>query len=183
MRKIIVSEWISLDGVFDAETMGEWFFPFDSIARQEHIRQGILAADAFLLGRKTYEMLASYWPSQQNNEMGVAAKLNSAPKFVVSNNLDKAGWNNTTIIQGNVLEEIASLKLQAGNEIQVEGSATLVESLVKADLVDEYQFLVHPVIPGKGKRFFKEGMNIGKLELVETKKMDHGVVLLNYKRP
>ena len=89
MRKLIVSAWITLDGVFDADTMNEWFIPYDSVERQNYIREGVLAADLILLGRTTYEMLAPYWSSLKNNEMGIAAKLNSVPKAVVSSKLKK----------------------------------------------------------------------------------------------
>ena len=180
MRKIVVSTWMSLDGVFDGDTMGQWFTPFDSIPRQEYIRDGILECDALLLGRKTYEMLAPYWSAQKNNEMGVAAKLNSVSKFVVSSALKKADWNNTTIINKNVIDEIKKLKGQPGNIIQVEGSATLVLSLMEANLIDEYRFLVHPVVAGSGKHFFKDGMQTPGMNLIKTEKLDKGVLALYY---
>jgi dihydrofolate reductase len=182
MRKLVVSAWISLDGVFDADTMPQWYTPFDSEARQTYIREGILACDAILFGRTTYEMLAPYWSSLHENEMGVAAKLNSAPKYVVSSKLKKAGWNNTTIIGDDVVAEITRLKEQPGREIQIEGSATLVQSLMAADLIDEYRLLVHPIIAGKGKRFFKEGMTTNGLTLVKTQPLDKGVLVLYYER-
>ncbi len=182
MRKLVVSAWITLDGVFDADTMPQWYAPFDSEARQTYIREGILACDALLFGRTTYEMLAPYWSSLHNNEMGVAGKLNSAPKYVVSSSLKKANWNNTTIIGKSVVAEIARLKEQPGREIQIEGSALLVQSLMAANLVDEYRFLVHPIIAGKGKRFFKDGMSTGALTLVSTQALDKGVMVLCYGR-
>jgi len=182
MRKLVVSAWISLDGVFDVDTMPQWYTPFDSEARQTYIREGILACDAILFGRTTYEMLAPYWSSLHENEMGVAAKLNSAPKYVVSSNLEKADWNNTTIISDDVIAEIAKLKEMPGREIQIEGSATLVQSLMKADLIDEYRLLVHPIIAGKGKRFFKEGMTTAGLTLIKTQPLDKGVLVLYYER-
>src|SRR3954471_6985450 len=114
MRKLIVSAWVSIDGVFDADTMPQWFFPFDSIERQQYITKGIMDCDAILLGRKTYEMLASFWPYQTNDDMGPASKLNSMKKYVVSSNLKKAGWNNTTIISGDIVDEIKKLKAQNG---------------------------------------------------------------------
>ena len=171
---------MTLDGVFDADIMDQWFIPYDSEARQKYIREGILACDALLLGRVTYEMLAPYWSSLKKNEMGIADKLNSVPKYVVSSTLKKAKWHNSTIIKGNIVEEISRLKHQPGNEIQIEGSATLVQSLMEADLVDEYRFLVHPVIMGRGKRFFKDGMHLSGLKLVKTQTLDSGVILLCY---
>ena len=136
MRKLIVSTWMSLDEIFDADTMEQWFNRYDSRARQKYIRDGVLASGAILLGRTTYEMLAPYWSAMQHDEMGIAAKLNSVAKFVVSSTLKQADWNNSKIIGENVVEEIAKLKRQPGKEIQIEGSATLVESLMETNLID-----------------------------------------------
>jgi dihydrofolate reductase len=180
MRKIVVSAWVTLDGIFDADTMDQWFLPFDSPARQEYIRDGILACDAILLGRTTYEMLSPYWSSLKNNEMGVAGKLNSVSKFVVSSKLKKAEWNNSTIIKDDAIGQITKLKQQSGSEIQIEGSATLVQSLTEANLIDEYRFLVHPIIMGYGKRFFKDEMNSTRLKFVKSQEIDKGVILLCY---
>ncbi len=125
-------------------------------------------------------MLAPYWSSLRNNEMGIADRLNSAPKYVVSSTLKKAGWNNSTIIKENVVEEITKLKQQPGQNILITGSATLVQSLMQADLIDEYRFLIHPIIMGSGKRFFKDGMDTTRLQLVEAKTFTSGVVVLTY---
>jgi dihydrofolate reductase len=177
LRKLVVSEWLTLDGVFDADSMKEWFEPYESEDRQEYIKENVLTSDAFLVGRVTYEMLAGYWPNQKNNEMGVADRLNSAPKYVVSSTLKKAEWNNSTIINEDVVEEITKLKQQPGQDILVFGSANLVQSLMAADLVDEYRFLVHPIIMGSGKRFFRDEMVATKLKLVKTKTLALGVTL------
>jgi dihydrofolate reductase len=179
-RKLVVSEWITLDGVFDVSTMAQWFTPYDSADRRKYIIDTILACDALLFGRTTYEMLAPHWSALRNNEEGLADKLNSVSKYVVSSTLKKAEWDNSTIIKEKVVEEIAKLKQQAGQEVQIEGSATLVQSLMEADLIDEYRFLVHPIIMGSGKRFFKDGMDTTKLKLVNTKALDLGVVLHCY---
>ncbi|HEY8928279.1 MAG TPA: dihydrofolate reductase family protein [Mucilaginibacter sp.] len=182
MRKLIVSAWITLDGIFDAELMNEWFNPFDSAERQDYIRNGILECDAFLFGRKTYEMLAPYWSSLKNNEMGVADQLNSSPKYVVSSTLKNAGWNNSTIISQNVIEEIKKLKQQSGGNIQIEGSAELIAGMMKAGVIDEYRLLVHPVIIGKGKRFFKDNAQANNLELVKAQALDKEVLALYYRQ-
>jgi len=182
MKKLIVKEWITLDGVFDANSMGVWNAPYHSDSRARCIIEDILGADAFLYGRTTYEMLAPYWSALKNNEMGVADKLNSAPKYVVSTTLEKADWNNSTIISNNVIEEVKKLKEQQGSYILLDGSATLAHSLIEADLVDEYRFLVHPVIMGSGKKFFKEGFPLGKLKLVHSEQLDLGVVQLIYEK-
>ena len=185
MRKLVISEWVSLDGVFDADTMKQWFNPYDSKDRQERITELVLASDAFLFGRVTYEMLAGYWPNVKNNDNGdleVANRLNSSPKYVVSSTLKTAEWNNSAIIKQNVVKEITTLKQQLGHDILVFGSATLVEALMEADLVDEYRLLVHPIIMGSGKRAFKDGMTTTKLTLGETKTLSSGVMSLCYQR-
>jgi dihydrofolate reductase len=185
MRKLVVSEWVSLDGVFDADTMKEWFHPYDSKDRQAHITELVLASDAFLFGRVTYEMLAGYWPKVKNNDkddLEIANKLNSSPKFVVSSTLKQAEWSNSTIINDSAIKEITTLKQQPGHSILVFGSATLVESLMDADLVDEYRLLVHPIIMGSGKRAFKDGMATTKLTLGETTALSSGVISLCYHR-
>jgi len=182
MRNLSVSEWISLDGVFDAETMPTWFMPYDSISRQEWIRDGILSTDAILFGRKTYEMLAPYWSRMKNNEMGISDKLNSVSKYVVSTTLKQADWVNTTIIGKDVIKSITQLKQQPGGTIQIEGSAELVGHLQAAGLIDEYQLLVHPVIMGSGKRFFREGNVPHGLVLKAARTLDHGVLALTYSR-
>ena len=177
MRKIVVSEGITLDGIFDAETMGQWAAPYYSDERDGFIRGVILAADALLLGRITYDLQAWYWPNQKGDKYGIANHKNSMPKYIVTSKPLQAQWNNSTIIN---VEEIAKLKQQPGQDILIEGSATLVESLAQAGLIDEYKLLIHPTIMGSGKRFFKEGMGMTKLKLVESKTLSLGVVLLCY---
>jgi dihydrofolate reductase len=180
MRKIVVSEGVTVDGVFDAETMGQWAAPSYSDERDAFIRGIVLASDALLLGRKTYDLQAWYWPNQKEDKYGIANHKNSIPKYVVTSTPLQAQWNNSTIIQKNVVEEIAKLKRQPGRDILIEGSATLVEALAQAGLIDEYKILVHPTIMGSGKRFFKEGMGMARLALVESKSISSGVVLLSY---
>jgi dihydrofolate reductase len=179
MRKLVVSEWMTLDGVFDADTMDTWFIPYHSKERAAYITEVTESCDAMLYGRTTYAMLAPYWSAEKNDTNGPAAKLNSVRKYVVSSTLKKAAWNNSTIINANAVEEIAKLKQQHGREILVTGSATLVQSLMEADLVDEYRFLVQPIIVGNGKRFFNDGTT-APLQLVEAKPFSFGVVLLRY---
>jgi dihydrofolate reductase len=125
-------------------------------------------------------MLAPYWSAQRNNEMGVAARLNSLPKYVVSSSLERANWTNSTLINDNVTEALAELKQQPGQDMLIMGSASLVHSLVAADLIDEYRFLLQPIIAGTGKRFFKDGMQSSRLTLVSSKTFDLGVILLCY---
>jgi dihydrofolate reductase len=185
MRKLIVSEWLTLDGVFDADTMPEWFHPYNTEERQQHITEMVLASDAFLFGRVTYEMLAGYWPAVKDNGNGdleVAKRLNSAPKFVVSSTLKRVEWSHSTIIDKNVVKKVTDLKQEPGDAILVFGSATLVELLIGAGLVDEVRLLVHPILVGSGKRAFKSGLATTKLTLGESKALSSGVLALRYQR-
>lgn len=180
MRKLVVSEWMTLNGVFDADTMDTWWIPYDSAERQEAITEGILACDVMLYGRLTYEMLAPYWSAQKTDEHGPAAKLNSVRKYVVSSSLKKAEWQNSSILKGNIGEEIARLKQQPGGDVLITGSATLVRSLMGTDLIDEYRLLVQPILTGSGERFWKSEISLTKLQLVSTKTYPKGVIGLTY---
>ena len=180
MGKLIVSERISIDGVFDAETMDQWSFPYATDDVIEVIRAGLMRCDVYLLGRTTYEMLGPGWSNTKNDKEGLADKLNSMQKVVVSSTLNKADWHPSTIIKDHVVEEITRLKAKPGQDILVHGSATLVQSLMQANLIDEYEFIVFPSIVGTGKRFFKEGMQVKGLELIGTKSLGKGVVVFNY---
>lgn len=180
MRKLIVSVWITLDGVFDADTMDQWFSRYHSDERGNYIDDSISGSGALLIGRTTYEMLAGYWPYQKNDDNGPASSVNRMPKYVVSSSLKEANWNNSTIIKDNLIEEIIKLKQQPGHDILIPGSATLVQLLLHTDLIDEYQFLVHPMIMGSGKCFCKDGLSMTKLKLVKTKIFSQGVILLCY---
>ncbi len=158
-----------------------WWLPYHSDERATHIRKTIESADALLLGATTYKMLAPYWSAQENDDNGPARKLNSMAKYVISSTLKESLWNNTQkIIKDNVVEEIRKLKQETGGDILIPGSGTLVQSLMETDLIDEYRFLVLPVIMGAGKRFFKDGVEITKLALVETKTLPLGVLALVY---
>lgn len=180
MRKIVVSEGVALDGVFDVETMGKWAAPYYSEEREEFIRWIILAADALLLGRTTYDLQAWYWSNQKNDKYGIANHKNSMTKYVITSKPLQAQWNNSTIIQGNIVEEIAKLKQEPGKDILIEGSAMLVHALLQADLIDEIKLMVHPTIVGSGKRLFNDGTDIKLMKLFENKPLSKGVVALSY---
>ncbi len=180
MGKIVISEWMSLDGVFDAQMMDEWWNPYHSEGRAAHIQAGINSCEAMLYGKATYQMLAPYWSSQKKNEMGVAAKLNSVRKYVVSATLAKAEWENSVLIKENHLAAIAKLKEEAKGEILVNGSGLLASSLLTAGMVDELRFLIQPKVMGKGRRFFAEGMR-ADLELTRSETLEKGVLALWYK--
>lgn len=174
--KIVVTQFITLDGVIEAPN--EWSFPYwnDNIAKLK--LDELMAADAHLLGRVTYEGFAAAWPGR-TDEAGFADRMNNLPKYVVSTTLEKAEWNNSTILKTDVAAQIAELKKQPGGDMLVAGSATLVETLIAHDLVDEYHLLTYPIVVGKGKRLFKDGSKT-KLKLIETRPFDSGVVLLRY---
>jgi dihydrofolate reductase len=175
MRKIIAGEFVSADGVMEAPDT--WQFPFQTDEMGEITERQIREADAFLLGRVTYEMFAGYWPTLTNNEFGVADKLNSAPKYVVSTTLQTADWNNSTHIKS--IEEISKLKQQPGGAIAIIGSTRLVHSLLNAGLIDELQVLMHPLVLGKGVRLFADGYH-SPLKLADSKILSNGVVYLSY---
>jgi dihydrofolate reductase len=170
MRRIVVSEFVTLDGVMEdpggaeAFDRGGWAFQFERGPDGDKFKlDEVLEADALLLGRKTYEGFAKAWPTV-TDEVGFAEKMNSMPKYVVSSTLESADWNNSTVINGDVAEEVAKLD---GN-ILVAGSAQLVQTLMDHDLVDEYRLMIYPVLLGSGKRLFKDGVDQTALQLVET---------------
>jgi dihydrofolate reductase len=179
MRKLWVKAWITLDGVFDADTMDHWWHPYDSAERREYIMEEYRSGDVYLLGRTTYEMLWPGWSTQTTGD-GPGPILNRMKKYVVSTTLATAPWKESTIIRENVVEEITKLKQQPGKDIIIDGSASLVQSLMGTDLIDEYRFLVLPFIMGRGRRFFPDGTPQTKLRLVESKMLSFGALALTY---
>lgn len=177
MSKLVVSEFMTLDGVIEAPET--WSFPyFDSeIGKLKH--DELVATGAHLLGRVTYEGFAAAWPSR-TDEQGFAERMNSLPKYVVSTTLTRAEWNNSHVIKGDVADEVVKLKQQAGGDILVAGSATLVQTLIEHDLVDEYRLLVYPIALGNGKRLFGDTSRQVKLKLLEARSFASGVVLQRY---
>ena len=176
MRKVIVSQFLTLDGVM--QDPHKWSFPFWSDETGKFKDKELFASDGLLLGRVTYEGFAAAWPGR-TDEDGYADRINSFPKFVVSTTLDKAEWDNSTLIKENVAEEVAKLKQQSGQDILVFGSGKLVQTLIQHDLIDEYRLLVYPIVLGEGMRLFQEGSKT-TLKLVENRPMGAGVVLLTY---
>jgi len=183
MRDLIITENITIDGVIDPAE--GWFGPAgtgdpdqsDQIAAMaDHMR----AADAFLAGRRTYEQMREYWPAHvDDDETGVAEYLNRVHKYVVSSTLEDPGWEPTTVLRGE--DDIAALKGTSGGDIVVTGSMTLVHSLVRGGLVDEYRLFVYPVVVGRGTRLFEDATGVPRLTLVETRPFRSGVVLLRYR--
>jgi dihydrofolate reductase len=184
MRKVVVTEFVSLDGVMEdpggseKSVHGAWTFLFWNEEIGKFKYDELMASDAQLLGRVTYQGFAEAWPSR-TDEAGFADRMNSVPKYVVSTTLKKADWNNSHIIKANVAEEVSKIKQQLGQDILVAGSATLVQTLIKHDLVDEYRLLVYPIVLGSGKRLFGEGSKT-TLKLVESKPLGSGVMALVY---
>jgi dihydrofolate reductase len=179
MRKLWVKAWITLDGVFDAETMDYWWQNTNSPERMTYITEQYSQGDIYMMGRITYEMLWPGWSTQTTGD-GPGPLLNRMHKYVISTTLTKAPWKESTIIRENVVEEIAKLKQQPGKDIIIDGSATLVGSLQGTGLIDEYRFLVEPFIMGRGRRFFAEGAAMNKLQLVESKTLHSGTLALIY---
>jgi dihydrofolate reductase len=183
MRKLIVSEFVTLDGVMEAPGGEEghphsgWVFDYIGPEQQKFKLDEVLASEALLLGRVTYESFAGAWPARSGE---FADKMNSMPKFVVSTTLQDLQWNNSALIRGEVAEEVAKLKQQPGGPILVAGSRTLVHTLMQHDLIDEYGLMIFPVVLGSGRRLFPETPDKTVLKLVDTQTFSSGVVVLTY---
>src|SRR5215212_9011423 len=162
------------------EAPEEWAFSYTNDEIEAANAKGMAASDALLLGRKTYEQMAAFWPEQPGG-MPMVDYINSVQKLVVSTTLEEVGWNNSTLIKDNALEQIAELKRQPGKDITSIGSAILVRALLKAGLLDELRLMVHPVVLGGGKRLFEDGGEQEILELVSSETFATGVVSLAYR--
>jgi dihydrofolate reductase len=180
MRKVIASEFLSLDGVFEAPD--QWHVPYFDEQMGEEIGRAMAASDAMLMGRVLYEEWADFWPRQDPEENPVAARMNGVRKYVVSTTLkEPLGWDNSTLIKGDVAEEVSRLKELPGKDILVFGSGTLVNGLMRLGLIDEYRLMIFPVVLGSGQRLFGDGVEETVLELVGTDTFDTGVVVLSYR--
>ena len=187
MGNLVVTEFITLDGVIEDPGGGEtfdrggWAFQFERGEEGDKFKlDETLDAEALLLGRVTYEGFAAAWPSM-TDEVGFADKMNTMPKYVVSSTLQDLTWDNSTRIDGDVAEEVAKLKEQVAGEILVAGSATLVRALIEHDLVDELRLMVFPTVLGGGKRLFGDSGSAKAFRLVESRPVGgDGVVILTY---
>jgi dihydrofolate reductase len=187
MGKLVVTEFITLDGVIEDPGGGEtfdrggWAFRFERGEEGDKFKlDETLEAEALLLGRVTYEGFAAAWPSM-TDEVGFADKMNTMPKYVVSSTLQDLTWDNSTRIDGNVADEIAKLKEQVAGEILVAGSAMLVQTLIDHDLVDELRLMVFPTVLGKGKPLFGDSASAKAFRLTESRPVgEDGVVILTY---
>src|SRR5436309_15961052 len=173
MRKIIVSEYVTLDGVMEdpggAEGFkhGGWSFGFGGADQQQYKFEELFKADALLLGRRTYEGFAAAWPNMPGTG-AYGERMNSLPKYVASTTLSEMTWN-ASLIKGDLAEEVSRLKQEPGQDMLVFGSCELVYTLTQLDLIDEYRLMVFPLVLGSGKRIFRDGSEKKTLKLVETK--------------
>ena len=192
MRKIVVLTFLTLDGVMQAPggpeedkggsfKWGGWSVGYWDDYLGKVMGEQMGKPFDLLLGRKTYDIFAAYWP-KMGNDNPAAASLNNARKFVVSTTLKKPEWANTTVLKNNVVSEVKKLKEQDGPEIQVHGSSNLIQTLLKHDLVDEFRLKIYPVTLGKGKRLFAEGTIPAGFQLVESKTSPKGVIVATYAR-
>jgi len=193
MRKLIVLSFISLDGVMQAPggpeedptggfKHGGWMFGYpDDFLLKVMVKQMSEPFD-LLLGRKTYEIFAAYWPHANTSENPLAARINNARKYVASRTLTRLDWNNSKLIKGDVWNEIKKIKEQEGPEIQVHGSGNLMQMLLKHDLVDELWLKVFPITLGVGKRLFAEGTIPAGFKLLESEISPSGVIIASYER-
>lgn len=180
MRKVVAAEFLSLDGVM--ESPDKWHFPYFNDEMGEAVGEGFASADAMLMGRVNYEEWAAYWPHQDPQENPMAAQMNAMKKYVVSTTLEEPlAWQNSTLIDGDVAEQISVLKREEGGDIVISGSGALVRSLLRYGLLDELKLMIHPIVVGGGKRLFEEGEGQMKLELADSRTFSTGVLYLTYR--
>ena len=176
MRKIVVSEFVSLDGVIENPA---WTFPFIGNEQNAYKFTELKAADALLLGRVTYEGFAAAWPGMAAETGEYGEMMNGYPKYVASKSLDTLAWN-ANLLGDDIAAELSALKGQPGRDILVFGSGKFLETLIRHDLVDEYRLMIYPIVVGQGRRLFGEGLDTTTLKLVDTQTFGTGVVVLTY---
>ena len=183
MRILAITENITIDG--SIEMLTDWFDPqrqgdLDmSDLLEEQQRQG-READALLVGRRTFEAFREYWPKQTDDKTGITEYLNRVQKYVVSSTLTDPNWENSTVLSGDPVDEVASLKRDDGREIVLTGSITLAHAMIEAGLVDEYRLFVYPTVQGGGRRLFPDGHELRRLRLLDSKAFRSGIVLQRY---
>jgi dihydrofolate reductase len=192
MRKVIVDEWMSLDGVVQAPGApdedatggfehGGWHLRYFDDTSQRWVVENLTKAGGFLLGRRTYEILAAYWPNAPEEEQVLAEHLNSKPKYVASTTLSEPlEWQNSTLLQGDVAEAVAALKQADGDDLLVIGSTELVQTLIEHDLADEFRLMIDPLVVGGGKRIFRDDGVLRPLRLVDSQVTTTGAILATY---
>jgi dihydrofolate reductase len=192
MRKVIVNEFMSLDGVVQAPgaadedvsggfAHGGWHLRYFDDLSQKRVLEGIVGAGGFLLGRRTYEIFAAYWPNASEEEQVIAEPLNTKPKYVASTTLtEPLEWQNSTLLQGDLAEAVAELKQEDGGDLHVIGSAELVQSLIGRGLLDELRLMIDPLLLGGGKRMFPNDGSLRTLRLVDSEVTTTGAILATY---
>jgi dihydrofolate reductase len=192
MRKVIVNEFMSLDGIVqapggeDEDTTGGfehggWHMRYMDEPAQKRVLEGIVEAGGFILGRRTYEIFAAYWPNAPEEEQVIAEPLNTKPKYVASRTLsDPLEWQNSTVLQGDVREAVTALKQEDGADLHVIGSTELVQTLIEHDLVDEFRMMIDPVVLGGGKRIFRDDRALRPLRLVDSLVTTTGAIFATY---
>lgn len=179
MRTLAITQNITVDGA--VEMLDDWFDP--AAQDEEHLaklRSQDESCDALLLGRETFEVFREYWPQQTEDQTGIAAQLDAVQKYVVSSQVDDPQWQNSTVVSGDLVEEVQALKRRAGGDIVATGSIRLCHALIRAQLVDEFRLFVYPVVQGRGRRLFPEGSSSAGLDLTEVDSFPGGVVYLGY---
>jgi dihydrofolate reductase len=192
MRKIVVTEWMSLDGVVqapgaaDEDTTGGfqhggWHLRYFDDLSQTWVVETLTAAGGFLLGRRTYEGFAAYWPNASEEEQVVAHPLNTKPKYVASRTLtEPLAWQNSTVLQGDAVQAVVALKQEDGDDLLVIGSTELVQTLIEHGLVDEFRVMIDPLVVGGGKRIFRDDGVLRPLRLVDSKVTTTGAIVATY---
>ena len=189
--RLTLNSFLTLDGVMQAPggpqedtdddfEHGGWSFPYGDQESGAAIAGWFANADAFLLGRRTYEIFSSYWPSVTDPDNPVAAKLNAMPKYVVSRTLRSLDWEGSSLLDGDIVARVNKLKERPGNELQVHGSGALAHTLIDHDLIDEYRLLFFPLHLGTGKKLFRDGARAAALRLTSTRTTGSGVVIATY---
>jgi dihydrofolate reductase len=192
MRKVIVTEWMSLDGVVQAPgaadedttggfAHGGWHLRYFEDLSQNWVVETLTAAGGFLFGRRTYEGFAAHWPNASGEEQVVAQPLNTKPKYLASRTLtEPLGWQNSTVLKGDAARAVAALKQEDGGDLLVIGSTELVQTLIEHDLVDEFRVMIDPLVVGGGKRIFRDDGVLRPLRLVDSKVTTTGAILATY---
>ena len=192
MRKLIVQEWMSLDGVVQAPGSpnedksggfkhGGWHLPYFDDMSRNWVVENLTQAGGYLFGRRTYENFAGHWPNASAEEQVIAQPLNTRPKYVASTTLEEPlTWQNSTLLKGNVTKAVATLKQKDGDNLLVIGSAKLVQSLIDFDLVDEFRVMIDPLVVGGGKRIFGDDGALRPLRLVDSRVTTTGAILATY---
>jgi dihydrofolate reductase len=183
LRTLAITQNMTVDG--SIEMLGDWFDPqgqaqADTSDLLRELHRQDTEADGFLVGRRTFEDLRSYWPKQSEDATGITDYLNRVQKYVISSTMTDPGWQNSTVLSGDPVEEIRALKAKAGRDIVVTGSITLCHTLIKARLVDEYRLFVYPVVQGRGRRLFPDGFELPQLRLLEAKTFRSGITYSRY---